>query len=118
MTRLDRGQIGKAKGIDITVKSSRGPFRAFAPTWDMVMGHKRRDLSDEQYIARYRPILDRVPLAVWAALAATPACTFLCYCPPGVFCHSHVAIEYALARFPDWFIDGRASASIPRRYTL
>ena len=81
MTRLDRGQTGKANGIDITVKSSRGPFRAFAPTWDMVMGHKRRDLSDEEYIARYRPILDRVQLAVWTALAATPTCTFLCYCP-------------------------------------
>ena len=81
MTRLDRGQIGKANGIDITVKSSRGPFRAFAPTWDMVMGHKRRELSDEEYIARHRPILDRVQLAVWTTLAATPTCTFLCYCP-------------------------------------
>jgi len=118
MTRLDRGQIGNAKGIDISVKSSRGQCRACAPTWEMVMGHKRRDLSDEEYIARHRPILDRVQLAVWTTLAATPTSTFLCYCPPGVFCHSHVAIEYALARFPDWFIDGRASASIPRRYTL
>ena len=81
MTRLDRGQIGNAKGIDISVKSSRGQFRAFAPTWDMVMGHKRRDLSDEEYIARHRPILDRVQLAVWTTLAATPTCTFLCYCP-------------------------------------
>ena len=53
MTRLDRDQIGNAKGIDISVKSSRGQFRAFAPTWDMVMGHKRWDLSDEAYIARY-----------------------------------------------------------------
>ena len=118
MTRFDRGQIGNAKGIDISVKNSPGQFRAFAPTWDKVMGHTRRDLSDEEYIARHRPILDRVQLAVWTTLAATPTSTFLCYCPPGVFCHSHVAIEYALARFPDWFIDGRASASIPRRYTL
>jgi len=38
--------------------------------------------------------------------------------PTGVFCHSHVAIKYALARFPEWFTDGRASASIPRPYTL
>ena len=45
------------------------------------MGHKRRDLSDEEYIARHRPILDRVQLAVWTTLAATPTCTFLCYCP-------------------------------------
>ncbi len=81
MTRFDRGQIGKAKGIDISVKSSRGQCRACAPTWDMVMGHKRRDLSDEEYIARHRPILDRVQLAVWTTLAATPTCTFLCYCP-------------------------------------
>lgn len=39
MTRLDRGQMGEAKGIDTTVKSSRGQFRALSPTWDMVMGH-------------------------------------------------------------------------------
>ena len=38
--------------------------------------------------------------------------------PTGVFCHSHVAIKYALARFPEWFPDGRASVSIPRPYTL
>ena len=81
MTRFDRGQIGNAKGIDISVKSSRGQCRACAPTWDMVMGHKRRDLSDEEYIARHRPILDRVQLAVWTTLAATPTYTFLCYCP-------------------------------------
>ena len=81
MTRLDRGQIGNAKGIDISVKSSRGQCRACAPTWEMVMGHKRRDLSDEEYIARHRPILDRVQLAVWTTLAATPTYTFLCYCP-------------------------------------
>ena len=81
MTRLDREQIGNAKGIDISVKSSRGQCRACAPTWDMIMGHKRRDLSDEEYIARHRPILDRVQLAVWTTLAATPTCTFLCYCP-------------------------------------
>ena len=81
MTRFDRGQIGNAKGIDISVKSSRGQCRACAPTWDMIMGHKRRDLSDEEYIARHRPILDRVQLAVWTTLAATPTYTFLCYCP-------------------------------------
>ena len=118
MTRLDRGQTGKANGIDITVKSSRRPCSAGGPTCVPVPAHKRRGLSGGVDGARYRPILDRVPLAVWTALAARPACTFLCYCPPGVFCHSHVAIEYALARFPDWFVDGRASASIPRRYTL
>jgi hypothetical protein len=109
MTRLDRGPPRAS-----SVKSS--PRFGLA---DLGHGqHKRRDLSDEEYIARYRPILDRVQLAVWTALAATPTYTFLCYCPPGVFCHSHVAIEYALARFPEWFTDGRASASIPRRYTL
>ncbi len=118
MTRLDRGQIGKANGIDITVKSSGGLFRALAPTWDMVLGYKRQTMSETDYIARYRPILDSVSVDVWTALAATPTCTLLCYCPTGVFCHTHLAIEYAQMRYPDWFTDGRATTSLPRRYTL
>jgi len=43
MTRLDRGQIGKANSIDITVKSSRGLFRALAQrgTWSLDTSGRR-----------------------------------------------------------------------------
>lgn len=111
MTRLTRAQIqAGVLGLDTTVKSSTGLGRAFAPTWDMVMGYKRGTLSDAQYTEQYIHILDRVPASVWDQLAAAPAQTVLCYCRAGIFCHTHLLIAYAVRRWPERFSDGR-----PRR---
>jgi hypothetical protein len=47
------GQLGRYRGphgLDITIKSSRGLGRAFAPTaWEMVLGVKRGTVSASQY---------------------------------------------------------------------
>ena len=48
MTVLTRGQIKPGViGIDTTVKSAIGLWRSFAPTWSMVMGWKRGELTWE-----------------------------------------------------------------------
>lgn len=104
MTILGRAQIRPGvQGIDTTVKSSEGLWRAFAPRWEMVMGHKQGRLTDAQYAEQYECILDRVPATVWDALAAQPAQTLLCYCRDGWFCHTRLIIAYAVSKWPERF---------------
>ena len=108
MTVLTRGQIRPGvTGIDTTVKSASGLWRYFAPTWPMVMGWKRGELTWEQYIAQYGTILARVPAVVWNTLATQAEARLLCYCRDGVHCHTHLIIDYAVATWRDRFRDGR-----------
>jgi uncharacterized protein YeaO (DUF488 family) len=111
MTIVRRAQIRPGvQGTDTTVKSAQGPFRALAPTWDMVMGYKNKTLSEAAYTKQYQAILQRVPDQVWETLAAQPEVLLLCYCRDGWFCHTHLIIEHLIERWPERFIDGRAKA--------
>jgi hypothetical protein len=117
MTRLMRAQIGRGvQGIDTTVKSAQGIWRAFAPQFSMVMGHKAGTVSDAQYIAHYEPILARVPAIVWDTLAERETQTLLCYCRDGWFCHTHLIIAYAVQHWPERFQDGRSREHPPRSF--
>ena len=55
------GQLGMyrgADGLNITLKSSHGLGRTFAPTaWDMVLGVKRGRVSEAQYREWYLDVL-------------------------------------------------------------
>lgn len=62
MTRLRRAQIRPgAIGIDTTVKSAQGIWRAFAPRWDMVLGYKNGTLNWQDYCAHYAQISPACP---------------------------------------------------------
>ncbi len=114
MTRLTRAQIRPGvQGIDTTVKSATGLWRAFAPRWDMVMGYKNGTLSWREYCAQYAQILTRVPRTVWDQLAMQPEQTVLCYCRSGWNCHTHELIAFAVRQFPERFVDGRDDACRP-----
>jgi uncharacterized protein YeaO (DUF488 family) len=108
MIKLQRAQIGRSAGLDTTVKSSTGWAKDFAPTWDMVMGHKRGKVSDEQYTEQYLAILAHVPVPTWREFAelgrrSSNRITLLCYCPDGKFCHTHLMIDYIVGRWPHLF---------------
>lgn len=108
MILIQRAPIRKngPVGVDVTVKSALGPARCFAPTWDMVMGSKRGQLTWDEYTERYMAILDGVPESAWEWLKAQAhngVLTVLCYCPDGKNCHTHLLMEYACARFPQQF---------------
>ncbi len=83
------------KVMDTTVKSG---YSIFAPTWDMVLGHKAGTLSDEEYTAQYRNML----LASWKKdrqkwmdfLNDDDTYALACYCPAGNFCHRHLLIKF------------------------
>ena len=114
-TSLRRAQIRPGvQGIDTTVKSARGPWRAFAPRWDMVLGYKRGNLTAAQYTEQYQAILDQVPQAVWDALAQQERQVLLCYCRlEWTFCHVALLIEHAVRQFPGRFVDGRNLMECP-----
>ncbi len=109
---LTRGQIGKSRGVDITIKSARGNGKWFAPTWDMVMGHKHHTLTNEEYTEQYLRILDKVPNYAWnwlASHAREGKLNLLCYCPGKLpdgspkFCHTKIAIAYMVTKWPNLF---------------
>ncbi len=79
--------------IDTTVKSGNP---AFAPTWDMVMGHKNGTVSDAEYTVVYLDMMRYSYLHYqddWNRLLhAQGPVAIACYCSssPGTFCHRHL----------------------------
>jgi len=110
--------MGHARGVDTTVKSATGLWKAFAPTWTMVMGVKHGQLSHDDYTAQYHAMLAQVDANVWEALAQHERVTFLCYCRDGWFCHTHLLIDYAVAPWPERFSDGREDSDAEGPVTL
>jgi len=89
------GRVGYAgsDGLDVTVKSGN---KAFAPTWDMVMGHKRGQMSDSEYVERYYTLMRRSyreQRQTWDWLLSQDEVTLLCYCAKGKFCHRTLLAE-------------------------
>lgn len=113
MITLMRAQIGHSSGyldVDVTVRTARGWARKMAPTWDMVMSHKFGDMTDAQYIWLYDKLLHErgLPVEEMTRVARGIDCiTFLCYCPNGAFCHTHVLIDILVRDYPKLFVDGR-----------
>lgn len=115
MIILRRGQVGKELGLDITVKSSSGFGRMFAPTWNMVLGLKKekgdtrwpniKPITQAQYVEMYVDILDNISPEFWERLQIigqqVGEITFLCYCKDGDFCHTYLLRDYMINRWPD-----------------
>lgn len=73
--------------LDITVKSGESTW---APTWDMVMGLKRGELSEQDYSSRYTNMMRqsyREKRARWDWLLQQERVTLVCFCKAGDFCH-------------------------------
>jgi uncharacterized protein YeaO (DUF488 family) len=80
-------------GLDITVKSGD---KAFAPTWDMVMGYKNGTKSEEQYEAEYVALMERSMQENrerWFEVLNSGSVTLLCYCRAGDFCHRTLLVD-------------------------
>lgn len=80
--------------IDTTVKSG---IPAFAPRWDMVMGHKNGTVSDAEYTTEYNKMMRDSYITnqqTWNMMLGKDKVAIACYCKPGVFCHRHLLREY------------------------
>lgn len=79
--------------LDITVKSGD---RAFAPTWDLVMSFKKRQISQDEFKDMYYQLMRKSYIQNrprWDDLLSQSEVTLVCYCPPGQFCHRFVLAE-------------------------
>lgn len=79
---------------DITVKGQHEDGKAFAPRWDMVMGHKNGTVSSAQYTEEYWKILNNVPPKSWYWLLSKQERTLVCFCNKGAFCHRDILAQY------------------------
>lgn len=93
----------KALGIlalDTTVKT--GAWQV-APSWDLVLGIKKKLITQEEYTRRYYEMLEynlsRDP-AFFYTLRQEPEVALGCYCPPKAFCHRLLLVEF-LKRLTD-----------------
>ena len=80
--------------IDTTVKSG---IKAFAPSWEMVLGHKTGKISDEEYTKQYREMMLRsymINQTIWFNLLQKEKIALACYCSPDKFCHRHLLVKY------------------------
>jgi hypothetical protein len=103
--------------LDTTVKTGAN---FLAPTWDIVMGHKSGQMSDEEYTQRYLHMLN-VSMQnnpdLWVALLRRRKVVLICFCGTAkCFCH-----RYALALFLEKLgakyvgeINTRTNVLIPR----
>jgi uncharacterized protein YeaO (DUF488 family) len=111
--RLRRAQIRyqQSDRLDVTIKSSRGWARRLAPTWEMVTSVKKGETTEADYTRKYLDLIaDRsIPLSELLCFGNSRDgnITFVCYCPNGPFCHTHLLIDYLIAHHPDLFEDGR-----------
>jgi len=104
-----------ADRLDITVKSAQGDARKLTPTWSMVMDHKKGKITDQQYTQQYLARIDsgdcddQFPFVFLYDFGRkhNNSITFVCYCPDGVFCHTHLLINFLVGTYPHHFEDVR-----------
>jgi len=109
--RLARAQLKHGDGpggIDVTRKTGKGLGLLFAPTWDMVMQHKKGCITDEEYVRRYLAILEKIPREVIDKLHNHGLWNgglliLYCYCPDQSFCHTYLLLSFLASRFSDLF---------------
>lgn len=97
------GYVGSSQQvvIDTTVKSSRGSAAVLAPTWELVMGHKRGQISWEQYTNGYLSLMRRRYLLPYQKqrildfLHLEEEVVFTCYCSQDRYpmCHRWLLVD-------------------------
>lgn len=84
--------------LDTTVKSSKTAVeKLFAPTWDLVMGSKRGELSWGEYTAGYLQLLrqrfHQNNAMFRLVMASEKPVVFKCYCAKGKNCHRLLLVD-------------------------
>lgn len=97
-----------AGGLDVTRKTGTGLGANFAPTWEMIMGHKSGAIDDATYSERYFEILDALPESIFQelhryGLEQGGRLVLQCYCASGKFCHTILLIQYLRSRYQELF---------------
>lgn len=102
IVRTGRINSPRLDKLDTTIKSGVGFGKQFAPTWDLVMRHKRGEISDQEYtdgyliLMRERYAINRQMWHRW--IRDTESVTLCCYCASGKFCHRHILADVVLLK--------------------
>lgn len=95
--QLAKWRMVKALGVprlDTTVKS--GCWQV-APSWEIVLGVKRGEITQEEYTRRYYEMLEynlsRDPV-FFHNLMQEEVVALGCYCRKGAFCHRLLLVEF------------------------
>ncbi len=109
---IRRNVLVPENALNVTVKSAIGLGRVFAPSWRMVMDHKNKKMTDEEYRTLYLDILRGVSTTQWEQLheygigGGGGIITLMCYCPDGTFCHTYQMIDFAVRHYGALFVSG------------
>ena len=107
-SRLFNRYLNEKDITNVTVKSSTGIWKEFAPTWDRVMNFKNGIINWDEYKKDYIKKLDSLPDSLWELVVAkgklSPKLIFGCYCHSPVRCHRSLLCRYLEDKFPNEFI--------------
>ena len=90
------GLTKDSRYLDTTVKSGD---KAFAPTWEMVMGVKQGRMTDEKYIQEYYSMMQssyRNNKQRWDEIISMEEIILACYCRQDFFCHRYLLNDILL----------------------
>lgn len=104
MTKIYTIQISVAEKLDLTqnpcyldITVKKGGI--FAPTWKMVMDHKRGKISDEEYTKQYHQIIRKKfsggsvgegKILLKEFMEPNELIILACYCRANTFCHRYL----------------------------
>lgn len=93
---MAKHRLATQRGVVFVNTTVKNGLKAFAPSWEMVMGHKAGELSDEayteQYLVRMQRSQDEAP-EHWDALAYGGEIALACFCRAGNFCHRYLLLK-------------------------
>lgn len=103
--------------LDVTVKGKYSLGSFFAPTWKMVDGFLKGNLSQEEYTAQYYTLLlNRFKIIGFkqavnkvVAKASSGDVTFVCFCKNGEFCHRYLLVKWFQELYPKLVYGGERS---------
>jgi uncharacterized protein YeaO (DUF488 family) len=71
-------------------------MKEFAPTWDIVMGHKNGKITDEEYTKKYYELMKiswKNNKDKWLEILHRDEVVLGCYCKSGNFCHRYLLVD-------------------------
>jgi hypothetical protein len=107
---LSRAQMNSPRqGFDVTTRTKL----PVSPPWWLVNDYKSEKIGEEVYKEHYLHHLDENILDIVKWLDSLPEklpiikethhLVLKCFCPDGVFCHTHLLIDWLLIEFPERF---------------
>lgn len=92
--QLAKWRLARNFNIEMVDTTVRSGYSIFAPTWDMVMGHRNGTLTDEEYTRWYYDKMREswnTRRQDWIKfMQQEHPVAIACYCPAGKFCHRHL----------------------------